>query len=167
MLPAYRESLHVRYPPVCDSCLPLVEDEIRQKEQMARVKALGGSLKKGKERRRKASGPEIEKVKSTADTMFWWKVRGYLWALSFVVSIICSAAGEYTMCRPFFCRLNYTLQEHMTIFRSAASPCCNQSCLYLWQCHYYGRRGTQHMHPFAKPNFKDEKFEYKGNVLTL
>ena len=97
MLPAYRESLHVRYPPVCDSCLPLVEDEIRQKEQMARVKALGGSLKKGKERRRKASGPEIEKEKSTADTMFWWKVRGYLWALSFVVSTTCSAAGEYTM----------------------------------------------------------------------
>ena len=99
MLPTYRESLHVRYPPVCDSCLPLVEDEIRQKEQMARVKALGGSLTKGKERqrRRKASGSEIEKEKSTADTMFWWKVRGYLWALSFVVSIICSAAGEYTM----------------------------------------------------------------------
>jgi len=42
------KSLHVRYPPVCDSCLPLVEDELRQKEQMARVKALGGSLKKGK-----------------------------------------------------------------------------------------------------------------------
>lgn len=97
MLPAYRESLHVRYPPVCDSCLPLVEDELRQKEQMARVKALGGSLKKGKERRRKASGPETEKQKSTADTMFWWKVRGYLWGLSFVVSITCSAAGEYTM----------------------------------------------------------------------
>ena len=97
MLPAYRESLYVRYPPVCDSCLPLVEDEIRQKEQMARIKALGGSLTKGKERRRKASGPEIEKEKSTVDTMFWWKVRGYLWALSFVVSIMCSAAGKHTM----------------------------------------------------------------------
>jgi len=102
MLPAYRESLHVRYPPVCDSCLPQVEDEIRQKEQMARVKALGGSLTKGKERRRKASGPEIEKEKSAADTMFWWKVRGYLWALSLTVSIICSAAGGYTQWHPCF-----------------------------------------------------------------
>src|SRR5271156_5195852 len=107
MLPAYRESLHVRYPPVCDSCLPQVEDEIRQKEQMARVKALGGSLTKGKERRRKASGPEIEKEKSTADTMFWWKVRGYLWALSFAVSIMCSAAGEHTLQYPFFLPLEY------------------------------------------------------------
>ncbi|KAF8807741.1 hypothetical protein BYT27DRAFT_7165839 [Phlegmacium glaucopus] len=95
MLPAYRESLHVRYPPVCESCLPQVEDEIRQKEQMARVKALGGSLTKGKERRRRASGPEVEKEKSAADTMFWWKVRGYLWALSFSMSIICSTAGAY------------------------------------------------------------------------
>ena len=96
MLPAYRESLHVRYPPVCDLCLPQVEDEIRQKEQMARVKALGGSLKKGKERRRRVSGPEIEKEKSTTDTMFWWKVRGCLWALSFCISILCNAIGEHT-----------------------------------------------------------------------
>jgi hypothetical protein len=64
---------------------------------MARVKALGGSLTKGRERQRRASGPDIEKEKSTADTMFWWKVRGYLWALSFAVSIICSVAGEHTL----------------------------------------------------------------------
>lgn len=55
MLPAYRESLHLRYPPVCDSCLPQVEAEIRKKEQMARVKALGGWLSKGKERKRRVS----------------------------------------------------------------------------------------------------------------
>ena len=129
MLPAYRESLHVRYPPVCDSCLPQVEDELRQKEQMARVKALGGSLTKGKERRRTASSSEIEKEKSTADTMFWWKVRGYLWASSFTVSIICNAAGEQCIIRSF-CYMN-TLQERLTIFRSVALPYCNQSCLFL------------------------------------
>ncbi|KAF8167742.1 Ima1 N-terminal domain-containing protein [Crassisporium funariophilum] len=95
MLPAYRESLYLRYPPVCESCLPQVEEEIRNKEQMARVKALGGWLSKGKERQRRVSGPDIEREKATVAPMFWWKIRGCLWALSFVVSITTSLAGLY------------------------------------------------------------------------
>ncbi|KAI6095514.1 hypothetical protein EDD16DRAFT_1720788 [Pisolithus croceorrhizus] len=50
-LPAYRESLHIRYPQVCAQCSPAVEDEIKRKDQMARTQALAGFLKdtKGKD----------------------------------------------------------------------------------------------------------------------
>ncbi|KAF9244549.1 Ima1 N-terminal domain-containing protein [Melanogaster broomeanus] len=65
-LPAYRESLHVRYPPVCVNCSPAVEDEIQRKNQMARTKALGGWLKdskwKNRERLVSGSGKEREKL---------------------------------------------------------------------------------------------------------
>ncbi|CAA7258632.1 unnamed protein product [Cyclocybe aegerita] len=97
MLPAYRESLHARYPPVCDACLPQVEEEIRQKEQMARAKALGGWLSKGKERKRRvSSGPDMEREKVLApETVFWWKVRGALWVLCLVVSVVGSGSAAY------------------------------------------------------------------------
>ncbi|KAF8913017.1 hypothetical protein CPB84DRAFT_1841443 [Gymnopilus junonius] len=80
LLPAYRDSLHVRYPPVCESCLPQVEEEIRKKDQMARVKALGGYLSKGKDRRRRVSGGlDTEPDKSTtSETLLWWKWCVYL-----------------------------------------------------------------------------------------
>lgn len=96
MLPAYRESLHVRYPPVCDQCLPQVEEEIRQKEHMARTKALGGWLSKGKDRQRRVSGPETHKRETVpSEIFFWWIVRGCLWALSFSISLIGSFSAAH------------------------------------------------------------------------
>jgi len=95
MLPAYRESLHVRYPPVCDQCLPQVEEQIRQKEHMARTKALGGWLSKGKDRQRRVSGPNGQKLETVpSEILFWWRVRGCLWALSFSISLIASLGGK-------------------------------------------------------------------------
>ncbi|KAH9486593.1 Integral inner nuclear membrane protein ima1 [Psilocybe cubensis] len=88
MLPAYRESLHARYPPVCDACLPQVEEEIHKKEQMARAKALAGWLSKGKDRKRRVSGPEPLQEKKISDELFWWRVRGYLWATTLCISLI-------------------------------------------------------------------------------
>ncbi|KAF8140403.1 Ima1 N-terminal domain-containing protein [Boletus edulis] len=79
-LPAYRESLHVRYPPVCANCQPAVQDEIEQKNQMARTKALGGWLKesKGKERQRFASGSAKDRERLGLQLTIW-QVRGVLW----------------------------------------------------------------------------------------
>ncbi|KAF8203181.1 Ima1 N-terminal domain-containing protein [Pholiota molesta] len=88
MLPAYRDSLHTRYPPVCESCLPQVEEEMRQKEQMARAKALGGWLSKGKERRQRR-----ERISSKE--VYWWRVRGCLFAASYAISIASSLAAVY------------------------------------------------------------------------
>ncbi|GLB35995.1 putative ima1 N-terminal domain [Lyophyllum shimeji] len=94
MLPEYRESLHVRYPPVCDECLPAVEDEIRRKDHMARTKALGGWLNdsKGKERQRRVSEGYREPEKVTAEVIIW-RIRGVLWAASFAISIVRNLAG--------------------------------------------------------------------------
>ncbi|KAF9566160.1 hypothetical protein CPC08DRAFT_130459 [Agrocybe pediades] len=95
MLPAYQESLHIRYPPVCDSCLPQVEEELRSKEQMARAKALGGYLSKGKDRKRRVSGTSAEKKELASDVLFWWKIRGFLWVSSLCVSVVGTLSAAY------------------------------------------------------------------------
>ena len=93
-LPAYRESLHVRYPPVCVNCLPAVEGEIEQKNQMARTKALGGWLKesKGKERQRLVSGSGNDRERLGFQLAIW-RVRGALWWITFFSVVVAHAAG--------------------------------------------------------------------------
>ncbi|KAG8955457.1 hypothetical protein FRC04_008808 [Tulasnella sp. 424] len=60
-LPAYKESLNLRYPPLCPACAPAVEEDLERKNQMARSSVLGGWLRQSKqqaeaERRRVTSG---------------------------------------------------------------------------------------------------------------
>lgn len=94
-LPAYRESLHIRYPPVCANCLPTVEDEIEQKNQMARTKALGGWLKasKGKERQRLVSrfARDHERL---GFQLAVWRLRGVLWCTTLFCVVAAYAAGR-------------------------------------------------------------------------
>ena len=94
-LPAYRESLHVRYPPVCVNCLPAVEDEIEQKNQMARTKALGGWLKesKGKERQRLVSDSGMDRERLGFQLAIW-RVRGALWWTTLLCVLVAHAAGR-------------------------------------------------------------------------
>lgn len=93
-LPEYRESLHIRYPPVCANCMPAVEEEIRKKDHMARTKALGGWLNdsRGKERRRKVLGSSGEREKLQTH-LFLWKLRGLLWFMTLAVVLIAHSAG--------------------------------------------------------------------------
>ncbi|KAL0951432.1 hypothetical protein HGRIS_008125 [Hohenbuehelia grisea] len=94
-LPEYRASLDARYPPVCDACAPAVEDEIKEKDSMARLKALSGWLKqsKGKEQHRRVSGPkEREQV---VHELFWWKSRGALCLLSTLASVTYDVSGAF------------------------------------------------------------------------
>ncbi|KAF9527792.1 Ima1 N-terminal domain-containing protein [Crepidotus variabilis] len=103
MLPAYRESLQERYPPVCETCMPLVEDEIKRKEHMARVHALGGWLNKGKDRQRRVSaepkppgnGKAKVKAPTRSDVRFWWQVRGSLWASTILLSMTGNLGAAY------------------------------------------------------------------------
>ncbi|KIJ21898.1 hypothetical protein PAXINDRAFT_105505 [Paxillus involutus ATCC 200175] len=101
-LPAYRESLNVRYPPVCENCSPAVEDEIQRKNQMARTEALGGWLKesKGKDRQRQVSGTEREREKVESQLAVW-RLRGALWwtTLICVVASHAAAIQEYSFPR--------------------------------------------------------------------
>ncbi|KAJ3821804.1 Ima1 N-terminal domain-containing protein [Lentinula raphanica] len=83
MLPQYRESLHTRYPPVCESCAPAVEEEIRRKDAMARAQALGGWLKetRGKVRQRRVSATLQEREKVSRELLIW-RIRGCLWVIT-------------------------------------------------------------------------------------
>ncbi|KAJ7102090.1 Ima1 N-terminal domain-containing protein [Mycena belliarum] len=99
-LDEYRESLHLRYPPVCESCRPAVEEEIRRKDAMARTQALGGWLNqtKGKSRQRQTSQTIQEPDK--LPEMVVWRLRGCLWAATLTASILCSASAALGY-RPF------------------------------------------------------------------
>jgi hypothetical protein len=95
MFPEYKASLHSRYPPVCDVCLPAVEDEIKQKDHMARTKALGGWLQesKGKEKQRRTS--DTTKGKERFDMeIIAWKLRGILWAMTFSLALVVNTIGK-------------------------------------------------------------------------
>ncbi|KAF5374996.1 hypothetical protein D9758_000442 [Tetrapyrgos nigripes] len=88
MLPEYRESLHVRYPPVCDNCMPAVEEEIRKKDSMARSQALGGWLKetKGKTTQRRVSQTPEQRLRVSKQLLIW-RARGCLWCLTLCVAL--------------------------------------------------------------------------------
>ncbi|KAG1828324.1 Ima1 N-terminal domain-containing protein [Suillus variegatus] len=88
-LPEYRESLHIRYPPVCANCMPAVEEEIRKKDHMARTKALGGWLNdsRGKEKQRQVSGSNREREKLQTH-LFLWRLRGFLWFMTLAVAVV-------------------------------------------------------------------------------
>jgi hypothetical protein len=98
---AYREALYARYPQVCDDCLPLVEEELEKKEQMARTSALGEWLKgsKGKGKGNVAGArPREERhrdeVIKSRRTMVLWRARGILWVSETVVALIGHARGK-------------------------------------------------------------------------
>ncbi|KAF5356202.1 hypothetical protein D9756_004116 [Leucocoprinus leucothites] len=102
MFPEYRESLHTRYPPVCEKCMPVVEDEIRKKDQMARSKALGAWLKdsKGKDSQRRVSAHSKDREKVVVE-LYWWKLRGGLWLATSVLSLLFYTSAIFGY-RPFF-----------------------------------------------------------------
>ena len=68
-----------------------MEDEIRKRDQMARVRALGGALKttRGTDSRRRSSATQKERDKLERELRAW-KVRGCLW----VSSLVCALAGH-------------------------------------------------------------------------
>lgn len=97
MLPEYRESLYDRYPPVCASCTPLVEEEIKRKDNMARTRALGGWLResKGKETQRRISGQKPREAISVE--LAAWRVRGCLWVATMLAAVVGDFACGYLL----------------------------------------------------------------------
>lgn len=95
LLPAYRESVEARYPPVCADCLPAVEEEIKNRDRMARTSALGGFLQtsRGKGKQRQVSVHQRERDKLERQ-LFAWRVRGVLWACSLLISLASYSLGE-------------------------------------------------------------------------
>jgi hypothetical protein len=95
-LPQYKESLRLRYPPVCASCRPSVEEEIRKKDDVVRTKALGGWLEesKGKGKQRQVSVPPGREMEKLGMKNLAWKVRGCLWVMSLTSTVLGYSIGE-------------------------------------------------------------------------
>ncbi|KAH9982344.1 Ima1 N-terminal domain-containing protein [Lactifluus volemus] len=91
---AYKDSIYARYPPVCDTCAPLVEEEIRKKDVMARSNALGSWLNESKKKdtRRQVCLSNMDRHKLNRE-LRWWTARGVLWATTLLGSISVDVAG--------------------------------------------------------------------------
>ena len=92
-LPAYTSSLQTRYPPVCESCRPAVEEEIQRKETMARTRALGGALKETRAIGRVRRG-EREQQRKRSLRMLLWKIQGVAWLACLGFSLLLNGASE-------------------------------------------------------------------------
>ena len=93
---SYKASMHARYPPVCEKCAPLVEEEIRKKDVMARSNALGSWLNESKKKdtRRQVLSSSVDRYKLNRE-LRWWAARGVLWVVTLVAVISVDVAGEY------------------------------------------------------------------------
>ena len=95
---AYKASIYARYPLVCEKCAPLVEDEIRKKDDMARSNALGSWLNESKKkdtRRQKVPLSTTDRHRLSRE-LRWWTARGALWAATLVVAVSADVAGMYS-----------------------------------------------------------------------
>ncbi|KDQ63445.1 hypothetical protein JAAARDRAFT_120821 [Jaapia argillacea MUCL 33604] len=136
MLPEYKESLYRRYPPVCASCAPAVEDAIKSKDHMARTSALGGWLKeskgKGKQRQTSVVPDEGEKVKRE---LTFWRVRGGLWVFSLATVMICDTSVA----------LGYRIPFPITLFQPILPIISVASVLWTaWDPTYHTFRTAKH-----------------------
>ncbi|KAN0121670.1 Ima1 N-terminal domain containing protein [Russula decolorans] len=90
----YKASIYARYPPVCEKCAPLVEDEIRKKDVVARSNALGSWLNESKKKdtRRQVSVSNMDRHKLYRE-LRWWTARGFLWVITLLVAVSADVAG--------------------------------------------------------------------------
>ncbi|KAL5639245.1 hypothetical protein ACGC1H_006675 [Rhizoctonia solani] len=94
--PAYKESLYARYPPVCAKCQPAVDEQIRQKDTMAKSAALGGWLQASA--RRSSPGTEFGQKPPGAGTrqVVIWNIRGVLWLVTAIWWLLTDIQGGLT-----------------------------------------------------------------------
>jgi hypothetical protein len=94
----YKATIYTRYPPVCEKCAPLVEEEIRKKDVVARSNALGSWLNESKKKdtRRQVSVSNMDRHKLYRE-LRWWTVRGVLWVVTLLVALSANVAGLYRL----------------------------------------------------------------------
>jgi hypothetical protein len=106
----YKASMYARYPPVCEKCAPLVEDEIRKKDVVARSNALGSWLNESKKKdtRRQVSVSNMDRHKLYRE-LRWWTARGFLWVVTLLVAVSADLAGVYHLRSMFWLELTFRL----------------------------------------------------------
>lgn len=92
-MPAYTAALQARYPPVCKDCQPSIDEELKEKEHMARTTALGGWLKRSQH----VGARRSEEQQRVKPLVTFWRLRGLLWA---VTTFMFAAIDLASMQRP-------------------------------------------------------------------
>lgn len=88
----YEASVHKRYKPVCERCQPLVEEEIRKNDALARSKVLGGWLRGSNPRQRQVTRALGERARMEKEIRFW-KIRGALCLTTLALVLVGDLAG--------------------------------------------------------------------------
>jgi hypothetical protein len=90
----YKASIEARYPQVCANCAPLVEEEIRRKDSMARSNALGKFLNNTKSTdKRRLATVSLKDRKKMEWELRWWTLRGVLFCVTLGSSLFVDITG--------------------------------------------------------------------------
>ena len=106
-LPSYKQSLNVRYPPICVDCAPAVEEDIERKNYMARTTALGGWLKQTRKSAKENAKRAEERKESSwllnqFVPMLRWRLQGLCWVTTTLVSLGVNLAGKSPLLVTFY-----------------------------------------------------------------
>lgn len=101
-LDEYRESLDSRYPPLCAACEPAVAQELNKRNIRARADILNQSIiNNNSARRSHDNASPRHRRRDPRATLQWrsqtfiWRIKGCLWALVQLCSLICYFYGEH------------------------------------------------------------------------
>ncbi|GAA5844115.1 hypothetical protein JCM9279_003736 [Rhodotorula babjevae] len=101
-LDTYRQSLDARYPLVCSSCAPVVEDTIRERDYRVKAQALGWRLRESQRAREREE--RVSEERRRGDGRRWtvegwaWRARGAAWVTTGVgtaAACCCCLAEPY------------------------------------------------------------------------
>ncbi|AAW41163.1 conserved hypothetical protein [Cryptococcus deneoformans JEC21] len=118
----YLSSLHARYPPVCSSCQPAVDDALRRSDHRAQMEAWGSALTRGKQIAKgdpEVAVPELGRR--------YWRMKCALWILTWV-----SGLSQQTMCWNWYMNGGEAdIKEFIPSSLIVTSTSCNLAML-LW-----------------------------------
>ncbi|KAI0316624.1 Ima1 N-terminal domain-containing protein [Amylostereum chailletii] len=103
---SYKASVEARYPPVCADCEPLVAEELRRKDVMARSNALGRWLKNTKHTDTRRQVTVTQRDRRKLDVQLWlWRARGLMFWMTLILVLAGDAAGSTGFGVPYLSRI--------------------------------------------------------------
>lgn len=91
-LPNYLAGLHSRYPPVCRSCQPAVDEALHKSDMRAQTEAWGSALSRGQT---SSEGRSFSRI--TWIEVLVWRIRGLLFCIDATMSLGSAASSEFAL----------------------------------------------------------------------
>lgn len=98
LLEEYKTSLESRYPIVCPTCAPVVEQTIAERDYVAQTKAWGWALRESKKAKLKAES-DLQEIRGSWRWRLLeklWTLRGGAWWITHLTGLGCAIASEHS-----------------------------------------------------------------------